>query len=258
VTQTADPGLRLSFFWNENEDRWFLLEQAVRIAGGSTSPNRITDAVTANVYGVTVTFDTRIPGVVDVPGRGLAVRADVVYPGIVHAAGGEIVFLGGHRAFYGHPILFGSLHTYLKMFVSERSNHWGGDYFGDTHDLDDNPRENTTRWGLQFATLSGIAPEGSSGIMRIYGNAPYDLRFDNTVLMQHLSSDVGAIDDLLDAKNSQGEGWIYGSLLVPGVNGPHVCNNILSGLLHATGLHPGQLANAPGWNQPTPLSFFGR
>ncbi|MCL2576487.1 MAG: hypothetical protein FWE27_00345 [Defluviitaleaceae bacterium] len=258
VTQRADPGLRLSFSWNENNDRWFLIEQAVRIAGGSASRNRITDAVTANVYGVTVSFDPRMPGVVDVPGRGVAVRADVFYPRIVNAAGGEIVFLGGHRAFYGHPILFGSLHTYVKMFVSERSNHWGRGYFGDALDLEGNPRENTTRWGLQFATLSGIVPSGGLDIMLIHGNAQYDLRFDNTVLKRHLSSEVGAIDDLLDAKGSQGEGWIYGSVLVPGVLGPHICNNILSGLLHATGLHPGELMDAPGWNQPTPLWFFGR
>ncbi|MCL2578345.1 MAG: hypothetical protein FWE27_09945 [Defluviitaleaceae bacterium] len=258
VTQTNDPGLKFSFSWTEDEDQWILLERAVQTAGGTTSRSLINNAITANVYGVTVQFVPEDPGFSDIRGLGVAVRADAFYRRIVNAAGGEVVFLGGHLAFDGNPILFGSLHTYVKMFVSQASNHWGNGYFGAPHDLYHDDRENTTKWGLQFATLSGIAMEGNSGIMHIHGNAPYDLRFDNTAIMQHLYSGVGAIDDLLDAESSQGEGWIYGSLLVPGVTGPHVCNNILSGLLHVTGLHPGELANAPGWNQPTPASYFGR
>ena len=96
--------------------------------------------------------------------------------------------------------------------------------------------------------------------MGIYANAPNDNRFDNTVFKQFIISGDCAIDRLIAAYDfsSAQIGWIYGSLLVPGVTGIHISNNIASGLLRAAGIHPGPIdPRAIGWNQPTPLSFFG-
>jgi len=254
VTQTADPGLRYSFMWNEDNDRWFLLERAAIFAGGNTTRNRITNAVTANIYGVTVSFDPRMPGVIDVPGRGLTIRADVFYPRIVNAAGGEIVFLGGHRAF-NNPLDL--LHVYVKMFILQNSKHWGEDLFDENRDEADRIR---TVFGFQYATLGGgtvppIYNPANLWTLRCFGNRETDLQLDNVVLMRHISSGVGAIDDLMEAYrfSLKQPPFFYNVSGETGYNS----GSIISGLLHATGLHPGAIQSAPGWDNPVPNSFFG-
>jgi len=78
--------------------------------------------------------------------------------------------------------------------------------------------------------------------------------------MQHIASGDCAINRLIAAQTfaQTQRGWLYGSVLVPGVRGTHISNNIASGLLRAAGIHPGPIdPRTVGWDQPTPLSFFG-
>jgi len=174
------------------------------------------------------------------------VGADTFYSAIVSAAGGYMSWLDGHPAGAGTPMaLANSLHMYVKMFVAYGSSHWNEGYFGAN-----------TRWGLQYATLGG----STVGLrLRIRGNMPNDLAWNNRTYWRHLDSSVDGINRMLSATESQGRGWFYGSPFVPGVTGVHVSNNILSGLLHVAGIHPGTLGQrAIGWDQPTPRSFFGR
>lgn len=104
--------------------------------------------------------------------------------------------------------------------------------------------------------FSCIASGNTGERLQIVGNVYSDLRW-NAVYWRHLYSGVGGIDRLMNAHASQGQGWIYGSLAVPGVTGIHISNNILSGLLHVADIHSGELGHrAIGWNQPTPLSHF--
>jgi len=179
----------------------------------------------------------------------------VVYPRIVHAAGGEIVFLGGHRAF-NNPA--GLLHVYVKMFITQNSEHWGEGYFRDNKDETDRIR---TVFGFQYASLGGgtldpIYDPRNLWTLRCFGNRPSDLLLDNVVLMRHISSGIGAIDNLMEAHNfSRGQPPFFYN--VSGETG-YNSGSIISGLLHATGLHPGAIPSAPGWNNPVPNSFFGR
>ena len=162
----------------------------------------------------------------------------------VMRGGSEMVMLGGHGAF-GQERL--GLHTYVLMFITSGSRHWDTEYFYRNRDNEDNIR---TVLGLQFATLGG-GTEGSP-MLRSIGNRPTDLQFDNKILSQHLYSGDSAIDRLMAAHiNSQGHpGFLYGA-------SGFISNNLLSGLLHATGLHPGELAyTAIGWDSPVPSSFF--
>jgi len=240
------------FAWNEDDDHWFDLKAEVEKVGGRIryQQDRFMGSWVVDVYGVTVTFSGNSDGVKSFArsyGKPF-VRADVFYSSVVRAAGGEMVFLGGHPAFDGWFFAMGSLHTYAMMFVSSESVHWNARYF-----------ENNEKWGLQYATLGGTASQATDMRLQIVANVASDLEFDKRTFQKHLFTGKGAIDKLLEAHNSQGRGWVYGSLLVPGVRGIHISNNILSGLLHVAGIHPGKLEHlAIGWDYPTPDSFFGR
>jgi len=243
------------FTWTERDNEWIAVNaRTTQDAGGTfsetwtTGPNG-SRSVTISIWGVEVTFRAGDAGVTTT--FGFQVRADHFYRAIVASAGGEITFLGGHFAFGQQA--FG-LHTYLMMFIDSSSEHWDEGYFGNTVDSSNNPRINT-RWGLQFATLGG----GVQGVgLRSIGNRESDLRFDNKQLMQHISSGVGAICNLMSAHkySTTRAGFAYNPLGGPiGFNS----NSILSGLLRATELHPGDLnQTVRGWNNPISRGFFGR
>ena len=87
------------------------------------------------------------------------------------------------------------------------------------------------------------------------------LRFDNTKFWQHISSNAGVIENLLQAhifSRSQ-PGFSYQPVGFPITeNWQYNSGSIISGLLHYTNLHPGGLSQtAHGWNNPVPASFFG-
>lgn len=127
VTQTAGSRPRYVFGWNETNDAWFLLDRAVRNTGGNTVFQQQARTMHAHVFNVSVPFVLDTEGVVYIEDRGVAVRADVFYYRIVQAAGGGMVFLGGHAAFFdANPFL----HLYVKMFVTPSSGRWNTNYFG--------------------------------------------------------------------------------------------------------------------------------
>ena len=242
------------FAWNERDDQWipvtrFTTEQAGGTFDRTWCSNDATWLTTVSIWGADATFRTGDYGVKNQMGTTM-VRADTFYSTIVGAAGGYMTWLGGHHAFTDRTSVQG-LHTYVKMFTTYGSSHWGGRYFYN----DGSPN---TRWGLRYATLGGTASNNTEGRLQIVGNVDSDLRW-NATYWRHLYSGVGAIDRLMDAHDSQQRGFLYGSLIVPGVRGIHISNNILSGLLHVAEIHPGALnRRAIGWNQPTPRGFFGR
>ena len=239
------------FAWNEHNNHIFWLRYEVEKAGGSiTSWCPVTYTAFVSIFGVNTSFRSGDPGIMIHPTGRMQVTAPAFYSAVVNAAGGYMTFLGGHPAGAGTPMaLANSLHMYVKMFVAYGSSHWASRYFYN----DGNPN---TRWGLRYATLGGT----TVGMrLQIRGNMPNDLAWNNRTYWRHLDSSVGGINRMLSAHESQGRGWIYASPFVRGVRGVHVSNNILSGLLHVAGIHPGPLGQrAIGWDQPTPRSFFGR
>jgi len=249
------------FPWDAADDDWLPLVNTVMNAGCSLTwnpPRQVGSAgssTTVSLWGERVNFYTGSDGVRINSNNRKEVRADVFFNTIVESAGGSMTFVGGHPAF--QDMAARNRHTYVKMFVSESSEHWNGNIFRSRINSEGVLRENT-RWGLRFATFGGTRIYDNT--LQIVANVANDINFDNTVFKQFIISGDCAIRRLIAAQAyaRNQEGWLYASLLVPGVWGPHVSNNITSGLLHAAGIHPGSInLRALGWDFPTPLSFFG-
>jgi len=99
------------FAWNEADNRWFALRYEVEKAGGSVSWNARTGTATASIFGVDVNF-TRGDDGVWMSNNRMFVRANTFYSAVVEAAGGEMIWLGGHGAFGG---TFNAPHMYITI-----------------------------------------------------------------------------------------------------------------------------------------------
>ena len=104
------------FKWNEDGDEWFELKLAAVHAGGSSliTTAKAPHAANLNVYGISTSFSTDMDGVEFVPGRGIVVQANKVYPTIVSQAG-QMAFLGVHE------VEIGFYHSSVIVFAAKDS-----------------------------------------------------------------------------------------------------------------------------------------
>jgi len=247
VAQTIDRSLKLSFSWNEDNDRWFLLEQAVTTAGGSTSFNASTNTMTVNVYGVNAQFKTQDPGFSNVPGRGFAVKADTFYKGIVDAAGGQMTFLGVHEVVVG----VGTRNYHASVIIFTSDGHLT--YLYPQHFVAEN-----SRFGMRYSTI-GAGNEDGNLVSRV--NRPEDKRLDNKVEMWTLGVfNIDKINNLFAFEENYRVYWShqvkYPLLGIPIAN-PYNSNSFAHGLLAKASIStPTPRSRVPGWDNPIPPHMF--
>jgi len=241
VMWTDPTGL---FRWNEDCDDWIVVSRWNTTRHGGTFSGG-SGFATIDIWGVNVTFNAGADGVRDQNGT-IMVRADTFYNTIVGAAGGEMVFLGGHGAFGG---TFSAYHMHIAMFVSPSNEH----YYNMFHDED----ADFTRWGLRFAYISGTMgfPLRTVGSIN---EANYMERADRQ-FWHHLSSGVGTATALLAGYEHFRDNH---NLTFP-YNGRWTNSTSYTiGLVNAVGLNHGlsaeQRARAWGFNNAFSARHFGR
>ena len=182
------------------------------------------------------------------------VRADTFYSSVVNAAGGEMIFLGGHGAFDGR---FQAYHMHIAMFVA-----YGHAFYG-TRDFRYN-----TRWGLRYAFISGGAQTTLANILLgpavstvgVINSNAYLERADRR-FWNHLHSGTGMVQQLFNAHNhfmdnySRRRAFAYTGRWVNSTS-------YTIGLVNAVGLNHGlsseQVARAWGINSAFAPRFFGK
>jgi hypothetical protein len=250
-----------TFLWNEAGDRWILLSPAVESAGGNVEVNQFFTIATANVYGTSVPFHLGTD-VINVQGRGFAVRADVFYNAVVDAAG-QLAFVGSHDVvIMGVNVNRG--HTGIIMFSSNRSGFYSNSLF--TYNIP------PAFGSIRFATL-GAGPERET----LFGG------IDGTLIAEaNHSRDVGIVRGTspnakfiwVDANaeqignmvtfdkyfrdNSNGVLTYNG---VPAVFGDYNSNSYAYSLLRHAGIARPNLPTSgrgsfPGWGELIPLTYF--
>ncbi|MCL2048312.1 MAG: dockerin type I domain-containing protein [Defluviitaleaceae bacterium] len=265
VTQRTDTGFTIkpSFSWNEADKQPFLLRSAVEIEGGSVQETVQGYMATAHIYGKTITFNTDMDGVYYIEGRGIIVNADVVYPAIVNAAGGEIIFMGVHAAFApGNPGGHASVITFIAP---------GHPLYNDMDTFNWSDKGITsTRWGgVRYATLGGSS-EGNLGCLHgIISDTDRDL--SRKRVMQWVHSGIGKYQELLDSfkhfnahYSRSFDYYFLGRDFWRDVGGELVftkgynSNSYARALLNANGIYPGEAGYLPGWETIIEAHYFGR
>ena len=110
------------------------------------------------------------------------VRADVFYQTLINSAGGEMVWLGGHRAFDR----FDNYHLHIAMIASPSNENWYNRFY--------NLDEDFTRWGLRYGFISGSMGSGNSTNGSV--NAMNYFNRPNLQFWNHLFSGSGMIEEL--------------------------------------------------------------
>ena len=170
------------------------------------------------------------------------VRADTFYSTIVGAAGGEMVFLGGHGAFGG---TFSAYHMHIAMFIS------GGDFW------DDRAFANNERWGLRYAFISGTMgfPMRTVGAIN---NDSYLVRA-NRSFFNHLYSGTGMVQQLFSGHNhfmdNHRRTFAYSGLWT---NSTSYTIGLVRSMGLSHGMSPAQIASSRGINNAFAPRYFGR
>jgi len=234
--ETARGGI--AFQWNEPSRQWFNLNNRVPQGRGTFSQNPYilpgvspTRFATASIWGVNAIFREGDYGVIRTAEGTYFVRADVFYRTIVEAAGGEIIFLGGHGAFVERNP---ALHIHIVMFTTS------DDFF--------NNSAFNTRWdGVRFATISGhgewaLSPLGWWTISQV-NRQPYLDRAGLRVL-NHIHTGPGKIKELFEAhehfNDYYNRSFVYRP--APLEEGHFNSTSIIISMLNAVGLEHGLTA----------------
>ena len=237
------------FAWNEHDDHVFNIRREVLDAGGTFTFNRATRTILIDIYGVSVSFgsgDWYFAGSNRTSyEHQLRMTAFTFYNALVNAAGGEMVFLGGHGAFGG---TFNAPHLHIAMFAASGT---------DGYNALIEAGSDLTRWGLRYGYISGTL----GGFVRTRGQINGDdyMTRANRQFFNHLSSDVGTITALFAGFNyfetNHNNTFAY--------NGRWTNSTSYTiGLVNAMGLNHGlsatQVRQAWGINNAFAAQFFGR
>jgi len=251
VTQTLELPLSERLLWNEEPNHRILLRPAVESAGGSVSWDVFTGTMTVNVYDTTVSFQLSDNGVTYVPGRGVAVRADVFYNAIVNAVG-QIAFLGVHE------VMAGQYHASVLVFARQGNNLLTS--YSD-HFIPINVFH-----GIRYATMgAGASHANFTGYVLADFNRPQDriLGIKNEMIFLSASnpSRYGLLftgtQNFMDYRHSLFGGINY--VLFSTLPGTGNSNSFANGLIRYAGFAPvTPKSNVPGWNNPIPLRYFER
>jgi len=259
----VDPTGLLAFFpgfsWNEDSDHWFNMATAVPASGGTMSASVVNGIYMLHVtiFGVTVTFNTGMDGVLRIPpGRftnySWQVRADTFYSIIVGAAT-EMIFLGAHGGIIqSNPIP----HLHISMFVSQSSSYWNHAYF-----------EDYTRWGnVRYAFISGSSCSGLMGNAISQVNRMAYLDRPGLQYINHLYTGKGMISGLFEAHahfmDFHRTSFWYAPLPVPawlseGFNSTSITLSLLNSVGLDHGMTSNQLRWAVGANRHIHPRYFG-
>ena len=232
------------FAWNENDLALIdISRQNTEYHGGIFTAGN--GYVTINIWDVEVTFRNTDRWVITAGNRPIKVRADIFYQAFINAAGGEMVFLGGHGAFFG---IFTAPHLHIAMFAAP-----GTDGYNSLLEAG----SNLTRWGLRHGYISGTMGGFARTRGQINGSA-YMTRA-NRQFFNHLSSNVGTITALFDGyvhfRDNHNSTFAYSGRWTNSTS-------YTIGLVNAMGLNHGlsatQVRQAWGINNAFAARYFGR